>query len=181
MPIESATDILMALLYSPGKKGVSEEIRGITKIVKLLFLLEKEGGFKKYFDLFNYKFEAYNFGPYSDEIFGDIEMLKEANLLEVTKQKYDYYAETADRHESIIQADSVDSNEQFVEIFSLTSDGKKIGKSIYENDLTEEEKQKIEQIKTKYNSIPLYNLLKYVYKKYPEVTTESVIRDKYPS
>ena len=63
----------------------------------------------------------------------------------------------------------------------LTSDGKKIGKSIYENDLTEEEKQKIEQIKTKYNSIPLYNLLKYVYKKFPEVTTQSVIRDKYPS
>jgi len=175
----------MALLYAPGEGGENEAIRGVTKLVKLLFLLDKEGGFGKYLSLSEdpeepegYEFEAYNFGPYSDEIYEDIEMLKEENLLDVVRERYNYYAEAADRHESISRADLEDSTEADVEIFSLSSNGEKIGKLIFENELSEEERNKLVEIKKKYNSIPLHKLLKYVYEKYPEVTTESLIKDK---
>ena len=47
MSIESGADLIIALLCSPGKSGKSgEEVRGITRLEKLLFLLMREGGFE---------------------------------------------------------------------------------------------------------------------------------------
>lgn len=175
MPIECATDILLALLYAKGSEKENEEVRGTTRLEKLLFLLSKEGGFSKYLEN-EYRFVAYDFGPFSDEIYDDIEMLKDGELIETIKDKREYYAEDVDRDESIEQAD-LEETEKDVSIYRLTPNGIKVARHLFENELTKEERNRITEIKKKFNSMPFYKFLKYVYERYPEMTTKSMIKD----
>lgn len=56
--IKSGLDLLMLLLYA----NEQEKIEGITKLLKLLFLLIKEEKFKEFEK--EYGFEACNYGPW---------------------------------------------------------------------------------------------------------------------
>ncbi|MHA1363288.1 MAG: hypothetical protein ACTSP1_12280 [Candidatus Freyarchaeota archaeon] len=178
LKVETGMDVLMVLLYAPGAKGeMGEKIRGITKLEKLIYLLWKEGGFDKYFKE-DFEFEAYKYGPYSVEIYDSIEALKEAGLLKTETRKYKSYVEIADATACVEQIGEADFEEdKTVEVYSLTEDGKKIGKMLFDS-LSEEEKKNLIKIKTIYNSMPLTNLLRQIYTKYPEAAEKSVIKDK---
>ena len=48
MPVRSAADLIVLLLYAKGSSGnLNEEVKGITRIEKLMYLLMKEGGFEE--------------------------------------------------------------------------------------------------------------------------------------
>jgi hypothetical protein len=60
--VNSATDIMLALLYAPGATGAAgEPIRGFTRLEKLMFLIDKETGLGQIVDK-EYAFEAKDFG-----------------------------------------------------------------------------------------------------------------------
>ncbi|MDP6046631.1 MAG: hypothetical protein QGG25_13565, partial [Phycisphaerae bacterium] len=40
LTVENAMDVLIVLLYAPGKTGTSEPINGITRLQKLMFLIK---------------------------------------------------------------------------------------------------------------------------------------------
>lgn len=176
MAIESSLDLILALLYAPGKTGkICEEIKDITRLVKLLFLLIKEGNFKRLEK--ELSFEAYDYGPWSGEIFDNLETLKGLELLQTREISRESYEEVADEIEWIHQTAEAYVPERKVSIFVLTERGKIVGKNIFES-LNPDEKEIIERIKREYNRIPLQKLLEYVYKRYPEVTIKSKIREK---
>lgn len=174
--VNSATDVLLVLLYAPGtsnKEG--EPIHGITRLVKLMFLLEKETFFKDIINK-NYKFDAYDYGPFSNEIFDDIEALKTTGILNESKtsgQKLEYI----DFDENELNVYERISGISSAKKYELTPKGIAIGKVLFES-LPDDKKNEIIGMKSEYNSMPIKRLLTYVYRNYPEVTKKSVIKDQ---
>ncbi|MFV2044596.1 MAG: hypothetical protein ACC700_15350 [Anaerolineales bacterium] len=76
MGIQNSVDLLLTLIYVPGPTGKQgEPIKGFTRLQKLFFLLWKEAGFDRLVPELR-EFEAYNYGPFSNSLYDDIEFAK---------------------------------------------------------------------------------------------------------
>lgn len=177
---ESALDVLLLLLYEKGIKGkTAEPIEGITRLDKILFLLSRSDEFGLLVNK-GYNFEAYNYGPFAPEIFDDIETLKEVNIIRVLSKKIPknrFDTQDVDDIEDNVE-DSSKWNYKTIEVYSLTEEGKKIAKLLY-NELSVNQKEYLRNIKRKFQKIPLSKLLAYVYNTYPESAEKSKIKNKY--
>jgi hypothetical protein len=177
---ESALDVLIALLYAEGShRIIGEPIEGLTRLDKLMFLLSETEEFK---DIIRegYVFEADNFGPFAPELFDDIESLKQENLLNIISSREPRSrAEVADEEVTIKDQKDEESpeNDYSVNKYQLTSNGFKIGELLW-NGLTDKQKEKILVIKKTWAEKELVDLLHYVYKRYPETTEKSKIKDR---
>lgn len=70
----SMKDLMVLLLHSPDRKG-DDAIRGMTRLQKLLFVIEQKLAAE------NSHFYAYDYGPYSDQVPDIVEALKLAGFL----------------------------------------------------------------------------------------------------
>jgi uncharacterized protein YwgA len=182
--IRSCKDLLLLFLYAKGRTGQQcEPIVGKTRLVKMVFLFEKE--ILRKFNLDAQidenampEFEGHNFGPFSAKIYEDLEFLVdmgmvdvagsgEEELLEDEKQEYEYWQATAGGKER-----------PFQEIFSLTDLGKEFVETRLITKLTKEHWKVLDEFKKRCTSAPLKALLKYVYTRYPEMTKKSSIRNE---
>ncbi len=180
MALQSALDLLLALFVARGTSGnENEPIRDSTRLVKLIFLLIKEGGFERFDEEFGFKKDyAHNFGPWSGQVYDFVETLKQIEFLKT---------EDAAKQEPEEGVDDAEWARQFPEqpirrngtivIFQLTDKGLNVAKKVF-GALPNDEKDRIIRIKTRFNSMPLSDLLAYVYRRYPEGTTKSKIREK---
>ncbi|MEK7992345.1 MAG: hypothetical protein AAB403_00930, partial [Planctomycetota bacterium] len=173
-PIENGLDVVLALLYAPGATGrEAEPIRGITRLQKLLFLLWKEGAF--YEDVPDlYKFRAYDFGPCMDDLYDDLDFAEDIGLLEVQEVPSGNEYEGGDE-DAFLQ----DFGFRWVKRstrrdFSLTATGQEAARETYDA-LDENRRKRLDQIKRRFNSMPFFDLLRYVYKKYPAFAKKSVL------
>ena len=177
MPIGSAANLLLLLLYA----NECEEIRGITRLEKLMYLLLKEGGFEGELKS-DIHFEAYDFGPYSPEVYDILEAFKEKSIVKSRTEKYDTFREVIDEllYQALEEEQPIISNERTMEVYSLTEDkGLKLVEVLKERGrIKEEDIKAVEQIKLRYNKLKLKDLLKYVYERYPESTKHSKIIEK---
>ncbi|MBU7047751.1 MAG: hypothetical protein HXS54_15050 [Theionarchaea archaeon] len=183
MPVDSGMDVLLLLLYAKGATNkVNEPIRGITRLEKLIYLLNQEGGFHKYIS--DYHFEPYDFGPFSNELWDDIETLKDGSLGLVETQEVPsfHFIEISDaekameEEESELKEEVLDARgEKMMEIYRLTERGKIVAEQLFK-ELTPEEQRILEKTKREFNLISLFELIRYVYLKYPESTAYSKIR-----
>jgi hypothetical protein len=186
--ITSSKDLLMLLLAARGHQGRdSEPIRGRTRLMKMVFLFDKEVRPK-----FNLKkvippeaipdFAPYHFGPFSDTVFKDLEFL--VNLGFVTVKRVgeplpvEEAAETSEYWEAGGESSIEMEGPDYEEEFSLSSRGKVFVESVLRTDLTTEQKAALDKFKAQCTGFPLRTLLRYVYTKYPDMTTESKIRDE---
>jgi hypothetical protein len=173
-PIETGIDVLLALLYAHETTGLTAEpVRGITRLQKLLFLLWKEGNFYEDIpDLYNFK--AYDYGPCMDDLYDDIEFAEDIGLLTVNEVPSGNEYEGADE-DAFLQ----DFGFRWVKRitrrdFALTETGKQAAKEIYDA-LDEDRRQRLNQIKRRFNSMPFFDLLRYVYRKYPAFAKKSIL------
>ena len=178
MPIESGADLVMALLYAPGGTGkVGEEIRGITRLEKLVFLLIKEAGFESRTKGELY-YEAYDYGPYSGELVDIIDALKGEGLVQSQVVSIESFKEVAD---GLVVAASrnPDSSPQprGVEIYGLSRKGTVIGKAVF-GELSNNDRDAVMDIKKRFNRVSLNELLRYVYERYPKMVEKSKIMDQ---
>ncbi len=188
MKVTNSKDLILLLLYAKGFKGKQcEPIIGKTRLMKMIFLFDKE--LKKKFNLAKTisddafpDFTAYDYGPYSEQVYIDLEFLVDLNFVKVKKVKdeeddistelleYEYW-----------QAGSGDTDtsdfEEVMEEFSLTPNG--LG--FIQEELTglkAEQWEALDKFKSRCTGIQLKALLRYVYAKYPTFTTNSKIRDE---
>jgi len=172
--IESGVDVLIALLYTPGSSGkVNEKVKGITRLQKLLFLLWKEARFYETLqDLYNFK--AYDFGPCMDDLYDDLEFVQEMGLVQVEEvpsgNEYEGGDEEAFLRDFGFRLVKRDTRRDF----TLTASGIQAGKDLFDL-LSEEDRNRLSTIKRKYNNMPFWSLLRYVYKKYPAFAKKSVL------
>ncbi|RDZ42955.1 DUF4065 domain-containing protein [Haloferax sp. Atlit-19N] len=155
--VDRRTDVVFILFY------FAEEICGVTKIQKLLFLIEQETEFfLEYEDDIAFNFAPYKMGPFSQDVYSELHFLLQLNAIE--KSSWDTDTE-------YIESDL--ANQRFV----ITDKGHKIAKELV-NILDQSHQQEIQNIVNKYNSLSLNELLEYVYTEYPKYTVNSEIKDE---
>lgn len=147
---------------------------GVTRLEKLLFLLEHETNFNDEVAE-PFIFEAYHYGPYSRQVYSSIDFLRAMRLIE--ERQVDV-GSGLDRSEEVEALDPSDLNEDspYVERqLLLTEDGKAVAK-VLSTRVSPKGKQALTDIKNRYGSMPLRQLLRYVYRRYPKFAERSRIK-----
>ena len=169
-----------------GLKGdtLDGRLGGITRLQKLIFLLDREYNVQANGVDEPLKFVPYKAGPYSPQIYDDLEYLE--NLGYITGEPVG-----SSTREETSEVDALNFNNLFdtsqgaavssphlQKIFSLTSKGKEKTAQLIRNIKNKAFLESIQKIKSKYGDYFLNDLLHYVYTKYPAMTTESEIKAK---
>lgn len=178
----SKSDLILLLLYSKGFSGrTNEPIHGITRLMKLLFLLHKEKNFVSPFH-----FEPYKMGPFSSEVYPELEFLmsfpkpdsplisSRANAtadFSVNPEQLKLVDDIAilDDEDYLVAASEVNKE------FSLSLLGEKVAKQLWD-ELDMDYRNTIEKIKKQYGGLTLRNLLRHVYNEYPDMIIKSEIK-----
>lgn len=184
MSIISKRNILLLMLGTGKDSDIANGINGITRLQKLLFLLENENYIKKIED--GYGFQAYKAGPYSPTIYDDLEFLENLGLITAETSGVATEEEEADMDftfeelmdDGELMDDEIKTPDLYDEKrFRITEDGEAKVKTIIENKEYASVVDGIRKIKSKFGHYSLDDLLYYVYTRYPEWTTESEIKD----
>lgn len=156
--IDRRTDVVF-LLFS-----YAEAVEGVTKLQKLLFLIEQETEFfQAYEDDIAFNFAPYKMGPFSEHVYEELEFLLSLDAIE---------------SEPLAGADPDPTESDLAEQrFVITPKGEKIAAEL-ESQLEPEYRHELSDIVITYNSLPLQELLKYVYTEYPKYAAESEIIDE---
>lgn len=201
------TDLILLLLFAKGPSDrLAEPLKGITRLMKLLFLVKEEGNAGDAFE-----FKAYKMGPFSSEVYPVLEFLQtfpsiESPLvLKNNKTKFGNKSswsllgsqnedaalrkEFLDPSVNPEQLKAIDdlaggndpdspalTGEEINAEFALSEIGLKLAKKLAEKE--PELLEKAESIKKQYGAMSLKELLRYVYTRYPETTTESEIKSQ---
>ena len=179
----NSKDLLLCMIGLQ-KEDTFGELGGITRLQKLIFLLEKEYNIQA--NEGHFEFIPYKAGPYASKIYDDLEFLENLEYI-----KSEIVGETTEEESIEIDAlnfeDLIDPNndervsfsDAYLErSFKLTGRGQKKIKNILENKDYKPMLDGIRRVKSKYGGYSLSDLLYYIYSKYPEMTTESEIKNK---
>jgi len=175
-------DIILLLLYAPGISGEKKQaIKGTTRFTKLLFILKALYNIDKEVKNY-YSFEPYKLGPFTEELYNDLDVLKTMRLIEVRTEDLVEESETFETQEilgdllSYADSDAISSEcyRQFE--YKLTDQGERIANEIYSS-VSPSLKQAIEDVKRKFASLPLIELLRYIYRRFPEMAQKSIRED----
>jgi len=166
------SDIILLLLAAPTRvRSATNALPGITRLEKLVFLAEQETELPKLIPEGGFSFQAYNYGPYSREIYQAVELLEEAGLL--TEERVSVSNALDEMEEISIVLDEQEGVERR---FHLTEDGKTVARFL----LAQHQKVSdlLTGIKDRYAAMPLRQLIRYVYTRYPKYAEQSLIRDQ---
>lgn len=167
-----APDLVLLLLNAPTRWPEADgRINGITRLEKLLFLMDREIGSTIRLQQ-PFEFEAYHYGPYSREVYEAVELLEEAGLLEEERSLTD---SDLDRAEELSYSDMA-TEISYERRFRLTDQGRLVAS--YLGNAHESISDEISALKDRYSGLSLQNLIYHVYTEYPDYTTKSVIREK---
>lgn len=155
--IDRRTDVVFLLFYYAGS------IRGVTKVQKLLFLIEHETKFfEAYRDSVAFEFAPYKMGPFSEHVYEELLFLLQLEAIRTEPIK------TADY-------EPVDDGELINKEFTITRKGEKIASEL-DSLLEEEHRKELQQLAEDYGDMPLSELLHYVYTEYPSYAEQSEIK-----
>lgn len=183
MSAVSRKTLLLLLLGLDQDGGLEGCVNGVTRLQKLLFLLEREDHVAP--EQNGFEFEAYKAGPYSPKLYDDLELLENLGLIQTEASGESTPTESADisrlsfddllgGFEELDGASKApDSFEE--RRFALTDAGRQKVQEILSEDPHADVVSGIKRLKTQFSHFSLRDLLRYVYKKYPDMTTESEI------
>lgn len=175
-------DIILSILYAPGLSGKkAEPIRGITRVIKLLFLVGRLYGIDKEVKSY-YSFEAYKIGPFTEEVYNDLDFLHTAGLVKIKSQDLVEESDVIETQEipgdlaSYVGVDAVSSDSYAQSEYGLTDQGLRIAERRY-GQISSSARHAIEDIKRRFGSVPLTALLRYVYRRFPEMAKKTIRED----
>jgi uncharacterized protein len=173
LPVE-VDDAIVLLLGAPSESlALRGRIEGITRLEKLIFLLENETDLQELLDE-TAGFEAHNFGPFSSKIYQAVDTLTAAGLVEDS-------AELASSSEDSWESEEVvgtrPADPYATRNFTLTERGRRYYEALV-NELPQSTQKMLTDFKARFGALPLRQLIRYVYKKYPAFTHKSVIRNE---
>lgn len=194
-----AREMLLLLIGIDGSD--TQGLGGITRIQKLLYLLEAEGRLRPAGD--GFQFEAYKAGPYSPRIYDDLEFLENLDFIrrlgpsgrdaagdpttsavasDPEMAEVDFTFDELMGPEDVMApeldevAPTADSYEETR--YALTEQGKKKVEDLIKNKEYKPFVDGIRKVKSRFAKYSLNDLLYYVYTRHPEMTTESEIKEK---
>ncbi|OGW71727.1 MAG: hypothetical protein A2047_00975 [Omnitrophica bacterium GWA2_41_15] len=144
-------DLILSLIHTPGStKHYNEPIKGSVKIMKQVFLLQEK------LNLHLFSFIPYDLGPVSFQVYDELIGLEKDGLIIVSKV--------------------IGEHNDEVDEYSLTEIGISKAEHVLSNNLSQDEKTKIQSIKTEFNNMKTIELLRYIYRNYPKFIKRSVIK-----
>lgn len=167
-------DAIVLLLGSNAKGETPGEIRGITRLEKLVFLLDKESAASSHFTE-DPDFEPFNFGPFSKKVYQAVDTLVAAGLLQDSAQLSTSTDDTWEE-ERVIGVDS-SFTQYSTRNFRLTTLGHEY-LDVLKDELPKEVIVSAVQLRERFAGWPLRALVRYVYQKYEGYTGKSLIRDE---
>lgn len=132
----------------------NEPVQGRTRFQKMVFLLQQrmnpeEEGFRQY------DYEAYDYGPFSKDLYADLDGLIEQGYVDENTEEFDenkilYEYKLTEKGQNMVNR--LEPEKRFEEVFNLS----------YE-------------MKSEFNNRPLSEVIDYVYSEYPEYAENSVL------
>ena len=186
--IDNRRDILLLMLYSPGVgEANNEPIVGRTRLVKMLFLFKEEllDEFRRGTEITDesfYEFFPWRYGPFSREVYDDLNFFMLRGFVESSQTTEDTLPESLAEWDlwlsgssgEVGDGDLVDYGE---EEFRLTERGAKFAEALHQR-LSAAQRRSLQVFKRRMVKTPLRSILKYVYKNYPREIVESDIREE---
>jgi hypothetical protein len=169
-PIET-DDAVVLVLGAPGGPSKPGYLEGITRLEKLVFLLERETPIGRWLTEAA-DFRSHKFGPFSSKIYRAVDTLAAYALLNDSARDAD---STEDQWESV-NVLGVNVNPYTTRTFELTPRGRQYYDALIK-ELPPEAKDVLRKFKDRFAGLPLRRLVRYVYERYPEFTDRSEIRD----
>ncbi|PKL49430.1 MAG: hypothetical protein CVV39_02915 [Planctomycetes bacterium HGW-Planctomycetes-1] len=178
--VENSLDLLLVLLYAPGQeKKECEPIDGITRLQKLIFLLNQGKGPSSLVKIAKeYSFEAYKMGPYTDSLREDLDTLISLGLVGTKRLNYMISDDRDDLDYDIDDPDYKQGEKRKrieSQRFYLTENGKVAGSELWHN-LTSKDRDALKEFKTFFCTLTLRQLLIFVYDQFPKFTVKSEIK-----
>ncbi len=177
-------DYLLLLLYLNNQ----EPIKGAVRLTKMMFLFKEQiSDILKNKGLESEKlpdFMAYNYGPFSKDVYEQIELFTGIGFVKVTDINIkEEMAEIDDVVETefideCYQGDSELKMENNFWEYRITDVGIGFVEKELLGNLTGEQKEILEAFKHKITKMSIKQLLYYVYTKYPNYTEKSLIKDE---
>jgi uncharacterized protein len=166
-------DAIVLLLGAPGATERDRgRIEGITRLEKLLFLLEMETEASSWLKE-DADFRSDNFGPFSAKAYQEIENLTTYGLI-TDSATLSESAEDSWESEHIIGESGAEP--YATRNLALTDKGRRYYQALLE-ELPPEAESVVSELKRRFGAIPLRRLIRYVYQRHPEFTDRSIIRE----
>ncbi|QCS43400.1 PadR family transcriptional regulator [Natrinema versiforme] len=129
-----------------------EPIEGITRYMKLVFLAQKE-----HLDREIYEYNPGQYGPFSKDLYDDIDKLEEEGFIE--------------------RVDQTTAKGNDKQVYRLTEKGERTLRQAraLPEEAFPEILDNLKDLKEEYNSMDLWDLLEYVYAEYPGMAENSVL------
>jgi len=175
-------DLLLLFLFSPGPTaGEAEPINGRTRLMKLLYLLQTESSTIKLLELKKaYDFKPYNYGPFTKDVYDDLEFLENVGLIEIVNKGYASPVEQNEGEKVIDDTSLGDDEDASIlineESYKLTSRGLDFTKKKLAPTVPEQVIKEIHNLKTKFANMPLTSVLRYVYINHPDSAQNSKLK-----
>jgi hypothetical protein len=164
-------DVIVLLLGAPGGPDSPGELDGVTRLEKLVFLLEQETPLRSWVTE-GADFRSHKFGPFSAKIYQAAETLSAYGLLRDSARLSD---NAEDGWEAVnVVGDELDP--YTTRTFALTDRGRQYYAALI-RELPPEAEDLLTRFKDRFARLPLRQLVRYVYERYPEFTDKSEIRD----
>ena len=168
-------DIILLLMEANERILKKSTLNGITRLEKLIFLLDRETSFEGIARFF--PFEPHNFGPFSKEVYEAVEFLEGCELIDVRERTYTspYTASDDDKLLSQISDEAGDAPAT-EKCFALTANGQKVARIMHDGlaGKRQADVDEVDGIIRKYGTRPLNHLIRYVYHQYPAMTSKSI-------
>lgn len=178
------SDYLLLLLYLNN----AESIRGAIRLTKMMFLFEKQiAPALKAKGLDSYKlpdFISYNYGPFSRELYQQLELFKNIGFIDIEDINSDEELADVDNYienefdEECFEVENEIKNENKFLNYTITN----LGASYVEKEIlpviNDEQRMLLQRFKQKVVEMSTKQLLYYVYTKYPDFTDKSLIKDE---
>lgn len=181
----NGADFLLLLLYLNEKSP----IYGAIRLIKMMFLFNEE--ISKQLKTVGLecstppKFYAYNYGPFSKDVYEQIELFKGIGFVKTTNiNAKEEMAEVDDWEEDTFvdemsqQDDVVLNRDGKYMKYEIAATGSKYVEEKILCDISDAQKDLLTRFKLKIISQSPKQILKYVYKKYPQYTENSLIKDE---
>jgi hypothetical protein len=181
----TGADYLLLLLYLNDQSP----IYGAIRLTKMMFLFDKEVAKELKKQGIGYKnppeFFAYNFGPFSKDVYEQVELFRGIGFIKVTNiNANEEMAEVDDWEEGpfideLSQQDKghINMDGKYYKYTIISTGTRYVEEKILPN-ISCNEKELLSKFKEKITHLYPKQILKYVYTKYPEYTDKSLIKEE---